>query len=33
MLNYGAALSLILLALICLTSFFDDSADKEGGEI
>lgn len=33
MLNYGAALSLILLALICLTSFFDDTADKEGGEI
>ena len=33
MLNYGAALSLILLILICLTSFFGDDNNQEGGTI
>ena len=33
MLNYGAALSLILLVLICLTSFFGDDNNQEGGTI
>jgi len=33
MLNYGAALSLILLILICLTSFFGDETSKEGGTV
>ena len=32
MLNYGAALSLILLILICATSFFGDKNQKEGGQ-
>lgn len=32
MLNYGAALSLILLILICATSFFGDKEKKEGGK-
>lgn len=32
MLNYGAALSLILLILICATSFFGDKEEKEGGK-
>lgn len=31
MLNYGAALSLILLILICATSFFGDETGEEGG--
>lgn len=33
MLNYGAALSLILLVLICLTSFFGDETNQEGGTL
>ena len=33
MLNYGAALSLILLILICLTSFFGDETSQEGGTL
>lgn len=33
MLNYGAALSLILLILICLTSFFGDETGQEGGSL
>ncbi len=33
MLNYGAALSLILLVLICATSFFGDETGQEGGTV